>query len=241
MVGGIIMEVTYRPMTPIEAWNYIVWAHKNFHSHLKKFGYGFQNFIPENPRMTEMFEQEKLTLAQLAEYESVFKKHIYQERGLRRYDSLLKYAAVPALQDVVNVMRPFAKTWSADFPNKVEIQTTYGQGGSYNYENPGIIYRMTRHPAERMVHLLQHEFIHILIELPIIKKYNVPQDLKERIVDIIGFEYFGKPVQPPFENSFANKYITIGAIENDLAGAVEKMMTDYNASRMIAGVGREGM
>lgn len=72
-----------------------------------------------------------------------------------------------------------------------------------------------------------HEFVHILIEEQIIAKYNVPQDLKERIVDIIGLELFNKPVQSMFEKSFANAYITPEAIKTNLIGAVEKMMTDY--------------
>jgi hypothetical protein len=81
--------------------------------------------------------------------------------------------------------------------------------------------------SENIAELLAHEFIHILIENPIINKYNVPHDLKERIVDIIGFEYFGIPVQQMFKKSFANEYITKQAIENDLSGAVKQMMIDY--------------
>ena len=59
-------------------------------------------------------------------------------------------------------------------------------------------------------------------------KYNVPQDLKERIVDLICLETIGRPVQERFKDSFANAYITPEAIRADLAGAVKKMMTDYN-------------
>lgn len=77
--------------------------------------------------------------------------------------------------------------------------------------------------------LFMHDFVHILIQEQIIEKYNVPQDLKERIVDIIGQELFNKPVQPMFMESFANSYITPEAIRTDLSGAVKKMMADYNA------------
>lgn len=66
-----------------------------------------------------------------------------------------------------------------------------------------------------------------MIENPIIKKYNVPQDLKERIVDLICYEFIQKPVQKMFVNSFANKYITSETIKTDLPGAVQKMMADY--------------
>ena len=72
-----------------------------------------------------------------------------------------------------------------------------------------------------------HEFVHMLIETSIIQKYHVPQNLKERIVDLICYEYIKKPVQPMFEESFANAYITPEAIKTDLPGAVQKMMMDY--------------
>ena len=60
-------------------------------------------------------------------------------------------------------------------------------------------------------------------------KYNVPQDLKERIVDLICLETIGRPVQERFKDSFANTYITPGAIQGDLESAVKKMMADYTA------------
>ena len=74
-----------------------------------------------------------------------------------------------------------------------------------------------------------HEFVHILIEEPIIMKYNVPQDLKENIVDIICLELFDREPKNKFDKSFANAYITPEAIRTNLAGAVKKMMADYNA------------
>jgi hypothetical protein len=78
--------------------------------------------------------------------------------------------------------------------------------------------------------LFLHEFVHILIEEQIIRKYNVPQDLKESIVEIIGFELFDKKQNlKDFSNRFAKSYITPEAIRNDLAGAVKKMMADYTA------------
>ena len=74
-----------------------------------------------------------------------------------------------------------------------------------------------------------HELVHLLIEEPIIMKYNVPQDLKERIVDLICLETIGRPVQEWCKESFANSYITPEVIRTDLDSAVKKMMADYNA------------
>jgi len=226
------MNITYRPFTAEEAWDFLECRHRSFHSHLKKFGYKYDMFIPEHPAIREMYDQESLTPEQLQKYRDIFFNEIYNVEDLQQLDSILENEALPALQSVVDTLMPIAKNWGAKFPDNVEIQTTYGGGGSYWTEEWVIIFRMFHwrvYPPQNVVGLLQHEFIHLLIELPIIQKYNVPQDLKERIVDIIGFEYFGRPVQPLFENSFANKYITRYTIENDLPGAVEQMMADYSA------------
>ena len=134
------------------------------------------------------------------------------------------YLCIPLKTDYCR----WQKNGGIQFPQHVEILTTYGYGASYTSgDNPRIIFRMSRFSPDRIVGLLQHEFIHILIEQPIIEKYKVPQDLKERIVDIIGFEYFGIPVQKRFETSFANPYITKEGIENDLPGSVQRLMNDY--------------
>ncbi len=124
-------------------------------------------------------------------------------------------------------------SWNATLPEKLEIFCTFGRGASYNRKSDKLAtidFRMSRYPDDKNVVLntLFHEFIHMLIENPIIQEYKVPQDLKERIVDLIGYECIQIPVQSMFANSFANKYITPETIKTDLPGAVEKMMSDYN-------------
>ena len=128
---------------------------------------------------------------------------------------------------------PLLPSWGAKLPDELTILCTYGSGASYSEIKGGkatITFRMSRYPDNKQVMLetMLHEFIHIMIEQPIIRKYDVPQDLKERIVDIIGFELFDKvSVQERFANSFANAYITPETIKTDLPGAVRKMMIDY--------------
>lgn len=222
------MKINFRAMTADEAWSYIEEMHDDYHNHLKAFGYGYKNWIPNRPELQEMFEAPHITPEMRAKYRDLFINHIYKEQRLHRLDDTLATVAVPTLHRVVKTLMPFAKKWGIKFPDSVEILTTYGCGGSYDgwADSPKIIFRMTRYLSDRTPGLLLHEFIHLLIEKPIIQKYNVPQDLKERIVDIIGFEYFGRPVQSKYENSFANNYITRSVIENDLPGAVQKMMAD---------------
>jgi len=218
-------------MSAEEAWDFIAGRYDNYQGHLKLFGYGYKQFIPNHPAIIEMYGTESLSEEQFANYRKIFINEIYNENDLRRLDSAIKEKGTPALRAAADILLPMVYGWGAEIPAQLEIQTTYGCGGSYWTEKPIIIYRMTEHKAEYTAKLLQHEFIHILIEQPIIQKYNVPQNLKERIVDIVGFEYFDKPVQPLFENSFANNYITREVIENNLPSAVEKMMADYTADK----------
>ena len=181
--------------------------------------------------MYEMFEAPTLTPAQIQNYRDIFINQIYNVKDLQQLDGALASEIIPILDKAVNdTLAPLAKRWEIALPDSVEILTTYGAGASYGAQNKRIIFRMFRKNIfnpKFAPPLLMHELIHLLIEEPIIKKYNVPQDLKERIVDIIGFEYFGIKVQERFKNSFANKYITRTAIENDLPGTIEKMMADY--------------
>jgi|GEM_PF-2417881 len=231
-------------MTSEEAWNFIKGMHRRFHSRLKHYGYGYQSFIPKHPAMSEMCDQEKLTPEQFTEYRKIFIDQIYNKEDLRQMDSVLAEKAVPALQEIVKVLRPFATKWGVKFPHTVEILTTYGGGGSYNDTPSRIIYRVTNWkdgtPQDSKIlwttEVLQHEFIHLLIEQSIIDKYSVPQDLKEQIIDIIGVEYFGIPMQDKQFGAtpcraHALQYITREAIENDLPGAVQRMMADWSKKK----------
>ncbi|MCR4917517.1 MAG: hypothetical protein K5912_01065 [Alphaproteobacteria bacterium] len=119
---------------------------------------------------------------------------------------------------------PLLSSWNAVLPEKLEILCTFGKGAGYLRESDKkaeIRFRMLRYPDDKDVVLdtLFHEFVHLLIEKPIIQLYNVPQDLKERIVDLICYEFIQKPVQKMFENSFTNAYITPETIKTDLPGA----------------------
>ena len=129
-------------------------------------------------------------------------------------------------------IKPLLPAWNAKMPKILTIECEYGRGAGYESgDNATIMFRMSNDNRKDygIYLLLMHEFVHILIEEQIIGKYNVPQDLKERIVDLICLETIGRPVQERFKDSFANTYITPGAIQGDLESAVKKMMADYNA------------
>jgi len=224
------MQVVLKHATPEYAWNRILNVHNEYHKTLKRFGYKYDRFIPDDTRLRDMFDIEHLTDEQNKHYHDIFVNEIYDVNDLNKFDDVISNQVIPMFLRGVERLVPLLNSWGAKLPEKLYISCDYGCGGSYRYTAPHTItFRCTGFTGNHfgMTGLFMHEFVHILIEEPIIKKYHVPQDLKERIVDIICFEFFNRPVQKSFENSFANKYITVDAIKNDLPGAVAQMMCDY--------------
>ena len=217
-------------MNAEEAWQYILRAYKRYQLKLKNFNYSPNGFIPNDIGMREMFQIPKLSDEQIQYYHNIFVNEIHNPKFLTKQDENIK-KAIPTFQKIIDTsIKPLLGAWNATMPETLTILCTYGFGASYGTgKNARITLRVSN--AKRkdfgICQLMLHEFVHILIEEQIIQKYKVPQDLKERIVDIIGFELFDKPVQPMFEKSFANTYITPETIKTDLATAVAKMMTDY--------------
>jgi len=217
-------------MNAEEAWQYILRVYKRYQLKLKKFNYSPNGFIPNDIRMYEMFQFPELSDEQIRHYHDVFIHEIHNPMLLTKQDENIKNA-IPMFQQIIETrIKPLLDAWNATMPETLTILCTYGFGAGYGTgKDAQIILRVSN--AKRndfgIRQTMLHEFVHILIEEQIIVKYNVPQDLKERIVDIIGLELFNKPVQSMFEKSFANTYITPESIKTNLIGAVEKMMMDY--------------
>jgi len=226
------MDIKLVHMSAEEAWNVILKNHYMYHDRLKHFKQYTYNFlIPDNEQMRKMSEQQNLTQEQAKYYHDIFVNEIYNIADLRAQDENIQ-KAVPHFQKAIEKhIKPLLSAWNAKLPNTLIILCCYGDGaGYYNEEDKAFIsLRLTKYKGNDygIYCYLVHEFVHILIEQQIIKKYNVPQDLKERIVDIICFELFKKTVQEQFINLFVDKYITPETITTDLPGAVQKMMTDY--------------
>lgn len=226
------MQIKIEHLDAESAWKRIISGYKLYWSNLKNYKYRYDMFIPNDDRMREMFEHPKLTEQQIQHYHDIFVNKIYKRSDLTHQDENIKKAIILVQNRIKTHIASLLPAWNATMPETLSIKCTYGYGGGYSSgKNATILFRMTDDKCNDYgIYLLfMHEFVHILIQEQIIEKYNVPQDLKERIVDIIGQELFNKPVQPMFMESFANSYITPNAIKTDLVGAVKKMMADYNA------------
>ena len=226
------MQIKLEHLDTESAWQRIIRAHERYHTNLKNYKYSYEMFIPNDDRIREMFEQPKLTEQQIQHYHDIFVNEIYKLSDLTHKDADIN-SAIQMFQNMIETkIKPLLPAWNAKMPKILTIECEYGRGAGYESgDNATIMFRMSNDNRKDygIYLLLMHEFVHILIEEQIIGKYNVPHDLKERIVDIIGQELFKKPVQPMFENSFANAYITPAVIRTDLDSAVKKMMTDYTA------------
>ena len=183
--------------------------------------------------MHDFIEIEKPTPEQIQHYHDVFVNEIYNSSDLSQFDEIITNDVLPNFERAIDKqIVPLLSAWQTKLPEKLGIECLYGDGGSYGYgKNPRIVWRMSEFNGDKygiLGHFI-HEFVHILIEEPIIIKHNVPQNLKENIVDIICLELFYIEPRNYFDRSFANSYITANAIKTDLVGAVKKMMTDYTA------------
>lgn len=227
------MQINLKHLNAEESWDYILGFHERYHSRLKHFGYKYHSFVPNDKHMHDFIEIEKPTPEQIQHYHDVFVNEIYNPSDLSRFDEIITKEVLPNFERAIDKqIVPLLSAWHATMPEKLTIECLYGNGGSYDYgTNPRIIWRMSEFNGNKYGILgdFLHEFVHILIEKPIIIQYNVPQDLKENIVDIICLELFGSESKNNFNKSFANSYITPNTMKTDLADAVKKMMTDYTA------------
>lgn len=228
------MQITMRPMTADEAWQYLLVRYDKFKD-LKKFGYGFEMWMPDLEAIKEMFTKPVLTDADKTGYEKIFRLY-YDEKHLRVFDDVFNKDIKQKLESAITkYLEPLLGVWNTKLPNSLEILCAYGRGGSYgmpdknNHASITLRVSSMKQDPQGVFYVLFHEFVHLLIQKPIIEKYHVPQDLKERIVDIICLNFVNMPVQPRFKESFANNYINLDVIKNNLPKAVEKMMMDYNA------------
>lgn len=227
------MQINLKHMNAEESWNYILWFHERYHNKLKYFKYKYHTFVPNDKRMHDFIEIEKPTPEQIQHYHDVFVNEIYNLSDLSQFDEIITNDVLPNFERTIDKqIVPLLSAWQTKIPEKLSIECLYGNGGSYGYgKNPRIVWRMSEFNGNKydiLGHFI-HEFVHILIEEPIIIKHNVPQNLKENIVDIICLELFGREPRNHFASSFAKSYITPEAIRNDLVGAVKKMMMDYTA------------
>jgi hypothetical protein len=195
-----------------------------------QYGYDVLQWMPDWKKCIDAFTDPNRKNIESLRQE--FVTCVYDEKDLTKHDEYIKSVMIPDLVRFAESFGGIMERQGVIIPAVCAIYSAYGNGGSYDPEagNEGMTLRVSgiTEPA-RITRVAKHEFAHILIENPIIQKYNIPHNMKEAIVDIICELYFGKRVQKFAILPFVRKYINKNAIENDLTGAAVKMLDGYNA------------
>ena len=226
------MDIRFRHFNADESWNHILWSYEWYWKHGNRYYKDVSRWIPKCSKLESAFlNSDKREIQSLREY---FIADIYNEKDLMKHNEYIQSSLVPDLTAFVRDFGAIMQRQSARVPDACAINTAYGNGGSYNAEigREQMTLRVSEiNDSLRLAGIAKHEFVHILIENQIIKKYNIPQDVKESIVDIICELYFAWPPQNFPVLPFVRKYIGKESIENDLARAAKNMMDDYANTR----------
>ena len=163
-------------------------------------------------------------------------------------DKLLEF--VPIIEKSFPKFNKLNKNWGFKLFDEYNVAIDYhGAGGRYN-SNTGLIslgaWGGDKLPTQKSIGTIIHEMAHLGIEDNIIKKYNLPQEEKERIVDnlciyamdgiIDAKRMKDKNAQPTaFQNvaqyaSYMDKVVG-NQPENNLDKAVEKFVNDKSIAR----------
>ncbi len=98
----------------------------------------------------------------------------------------------------------FFSNFNYKVPNKLIVNfTIYGPGGSYSTPNKMII--MLKNNPQQIVKTIIHETIHLIIEEPFIKKFNISHWEKEFIVDELCKNPILKKLYPNYKRQKQSK------------------------------------
>lgn len=232
------MQIELHHCSPQELWNdFIHWYNyvRIRNENKNAVSLNICDFLPNNQELMNFFSKSHLSEIEISSMKYKFIHEIYEEDTLKKHDDFIRNFLIPELDKADKKLRSVLKGDNFILPNSLRIYTSYGFRNTYynkfdKNNNSVIIIGIQRKNFKELVkNSAIHEYIHTLIEQSLIQKYNVPQELKERIVDLIGNIYFDIPVQEFYKDSFANNYITKETIENNLEKTVQKMMIDYKA------------
>ncbi len=163
--------------------------------------------------------------------EKIYNKNDYST-GIKNIKKVL-----PEIEGIFSKFEEFHRKWDFKFFKEYKLfLTLYGAGGSYEADK-GEITILTTKTGEfkrgiNPIGTIIHELVHIGIEERIIQKYNIPQIIKERIVDKFVFANF-KDILPNyiiqnFGDKTIDKYLEDKNCWENLPYFVEKYVEDLD-------------
>lgn len=221
--------------TQEESWNFIRSSYFSYHSNLKQFGYSYEQFIPRLQSINDFFKDEshfykmkknEFLDSEVADIKADFFRY-YSVEHFKESLNFFNENVIPEIEKILPKLQKMQDNWGMHIPKELSISLTYGCGGSYwgDKRNPRVVLRSSELKLKQhMVSISIHEFVHICIEEDIIKKYNVPQDIKEQIVDVICVDYLKiQEHKQNFNTPGLSNFITAETVVEDLPKAIERL------------------
>ena len=154
--------------------------------------------LPQHPFVDSLLaksREKQLSDQNKDRWKEMFAREIYQERKYEKGHANV-LARLPILDSLLIDLK--AKEWEWEFRTYEQYPirlTLYGPGGSYHPEDGSILlfttpeggFKQYLDPANTLI----HETIHLGIESSLIRPYQVPHPVKERIVDQMVLLLFG--------------------------------------------------
>jgi len=163
-----------------------------------------------NAALNKLRAGNSLTSAEETNLKNHFINDIYNYSDyIASYNTLGK--ALQTADELISRFTPYKQAWDFYIPAEYEVQLTlYGPGGSYFFhkaENTGgMLIKVNRannywnNGNFAPLAVVLHEIVHIGIETVIIEEYDIPQGVKERIVDNVVLLLFADIKNSHFPN-----------------------------------------
>lgn len=157
----------------------------------------------------------------------LFTAEVYDETAFTAGRAVLE-RRIGELAPELDTFARWSSRWGFAAPPRYRVVLTlYGPGGSYDPETATITVLTTPEGAfkKEPIHNLVHEMVHVGIEAPIVKRFALTHQEKERLVDRVCVVAFGdllpgyevQPLGPPKLDAFIDR-----AALDDLPAAVAR-------------------
>ncbi len=180
----------FRPQTPQEAFSYI----EKLYPQLPWFKEnGYQVALPEHPIFAILQQNPRaLSDAERPELEELFVTEVY---SASQYDCSLRNLKEwgPLITQGLEKLAALKENWGFNLMETYEVVLTlYGPGGDCDPQKGTVLLFTTPSGGFKRsagYEVLLHEIVHIGIEEPIVRKYNLSYWETERLVDLICSQY----------------------------------------------------
>lgn len=191
--------------------------------------------LPDHPKFREIEGLSDKKDVNWEELKEIFKNEFYNSDYTSEIEKVKKQEFF--LAKVVGRLKSLKEKYNLEiFPQYKILFVTYGMGGMYDSEdNAGIVVLGKKDdPSHDYGITCIHEMVHIGIDNSIVKKYNLSQKVKERIVDQICRLEFADmapsyKMQGDTANIIIDEYIlnAEGKIVDDINTAIAKFKEEH--------------